>query len=66
MLESLGAGLSHGVLYAYARRRQDPICTNVILLAVVITLLFLLKYNYWLLIMFGLCAVDFLRQPQTW
>jgi hypothetical protein len=60
MLESLGAGLTVAVLYAYARVRetwaQEP-AKWVRWLGLALTLLFFEKYNYWLLVMIGL-AVD--------
>jgi hypothetical protein len=65
MLESLGACLSLAVLYAYLcvvqaagdGRREGR------LLGVTLTLLFLEKYNYWLLLVLALAAAAVLSRP---
>jgi hypothetical protein len=56
MLESLGAGLTVAVLYAYARVRQQPDAGPLRWLALALTALFFEKYNYWLLVVIGLGA----------
>lgn len=66
MYESLGAGLSLAVLYLYLATVQEQTRRYAILLGVTLSLLFLHKYNYWLLVVFGLIAGEFVRQPKAW
>jgi hypothetical protein len=66
MYESLGAGLSLAVMYLYLVMLQDQTRRSAIALGLTLTALFLHKYNYWLLVCFGLIAGEFLRQPQAW
>ena len=66
MYESLGAGLSLAALYSYLVVLQDRTGRAIVLLATTLTLLFLHKYNYWLLIIFGLTLGEFARQPRAW
>jgi hypothetical protein len=66
MYESLGAGLSLAALYFYLVTVQDQSRRAAIALGVTLSVLFLHKYNYWLLVLFGLIAGEFLRQPRTW
>ncbi|HVX85057.1 MAG TPA: hypothetical protein VH253_09595 [Phycisphaerae bacterium] len=56
MLESLGAGLTAAVLFCYVlvRERAEP--GRLRWLAIALTLLFFEKYNYWLLVVIGLCV----------
>ncbi len=56
MLESLGAGLTVAVLYAYARVRRQPDPPALRWLALALTALFFEKYNYWLLVVIALSA----------
>jgi hypothetical protein len=66
MLESLGAGLSLAAIYCYLVVIQDGTRRTAFGLAATLTLLFLLKYNYWLLVLFGLVLGEFARQPRAW
>jgi hypothetical protein len=54
MLESLGAGLSLVVLYAYLVSVQGDSGRSGRWLGLALTALFLLKYNYWLLVLLAL------------
>jgi hypothetical protein len=58
MLENLGACLSLASLYAYLRAVQDDSPGAGRWLAVALTALFLVKYNYWLLVVLALAAAD--------
>jgi len=60
MLESLGAALSLFVLYCYLLTVQDDAgeITKARWLAVALLLLFLEKYNYWLLVVLALLAAE--------
>jgi hypothetical protein len=64
MLESLGAALSLIALYLYVVAVQEPTPRSGRWLGMVLTLLFLHKYNYWLLVTFGLAATEVLRRPK--
>lgn len=66
MYESLGAGLSLAALYLYLAVLQDQTRRYAILLGLTLTALFLHKYNYWLLVLFGLSVGEFARQPKAW
>jgi len=66
MYESLGAGLSLAVIYLYLVVVQDGTRQAAIALGIALTVLFLHKYNYWLLVLFGLIGGEFLRQPGAW
>ena len=66
MYESLGAGLTLAVFYLYLLVLQDGTRPATILLGVTLSVLFLHKYNYWLLVLFGLVAGEFTRQPKAW
>src|SRR5262249_21290891 len=66
MYESLGAGLSLGVIYLYLAVLQDQTRQAAILFSVALSALFIHKYNYWLVVVFGLIAGEFLRQPREW
>jgi hypothetical protein len=62
MLESLGAGLTLIALFAYLGAVQDPANSGRAgrRLAVVLTILFVHKYNYWLLVALALTATEVL------
>lgn len=66
MYESLGAGLSLAVIYLYLAALQDGTRRAAIGLGVTLSLLFLHKYNYWILMVFGLTIGEFVRQPKAW
>jgi hypothetical protein len=66
MYESLGAGLSLAAIYLYLVAVQEPTRRAGMLLGITLTALFLHKYNYWLLIAFGLTGAEFARQPLAW
>lgn len=66
MYESLGAGLSLAVIYLYLATVQEQTRRYAMLLGLTLTALFLHKYNYWLLVVFGLVAGEFARQPRAW
>lgn len=61
MLESLGAGLTMLTLYLYVVARQEPSTRAWRRLAIVLTVLFFEKYNYWLLAMLALGAAEVSR-----
>jgi hypothetical protein len=54
------------VVYLYLVVLQDGSRQAAIGLGITLTLLFLHKYNYWLLVVFGLVAGEFARQPSAW
>jgi hypothetical protein len=66
MYESLGAGLSLAAFYCYLMAVQDRTPRSGVLLGVALTALFLHKYNYWLLALFGMVGGEFIRQPRAW
>lgn len=66
MYESLGAGLSLAVLYLYLATVQEQTRGYARLLGLSLAALFLHKYNYWLLVVFGLVVGEMLRQPWAW
>lgn len=66
MLESLGAGLSLAAIYLYLVVLQEQSRRFAVLLGLTLTALFLHKYNYWLLVVFGLGVGEFARQPAAW
>ncbi|MBI1829868.1 MAG: glycosyltransferase family 39 protein [Planctomycetes bacterium] len=66
MYESLGAGLSLAVIYLYLVVLQDGSRQAAVGFGIALTVLFLHKYNYWLLVLFGLIGGEFLRQPAAW
>ena len=66
MYESLGAGLSLAAIYLYLATLQDSSRRCALWLGVALSVLFLHKYNYWLLISFGLLLGEFARQPKAW
>jgi hypothetical protein len=58
MLESPGACLTLAVAYAYLRARQRPSNASHRWLAISLTALFFLKYNYWLIALFAVVAAE--------
>jgi hypothetical protein len=68
MLESLGAALSLLALYAYLLTVQGRAEDNGKArgLAVVLLLLFLEKYNYWLLVVLALLAAEVFSHPRSY
>ncbi len=66
MLESLGAALSLLVLYFYLVTVQGGSPRAAAGLALSLIALFFHKYNYWLLVVLGLTAGEFLRRPRAW
>jgi hypothetical protein len=66
MYESLGAGLSLAAIYLYLAVVQDGTRRAAVLLGLTLSVLFLHKYNYWLLVLFGIVASEFARQPTAW
>ncbi|HZZ82345.1 MAG TPA: glycosyltransferase family 39 protein [Gemmataceae bacterium] len=66
MLESLGAGLSLAAIYLYLVVLQEQSKRYAVLFGLTMTALFLHKYNYWLLVVFGLTLGEFARQPRAW
>ena len=64
MLESLGAGLTMLVLYAYAAARQDQSNKAWRRLGFALTALFLEKYNYWLIAVLALAVAEFSGDPR--
>jgi hypothetical protein len=63
MLESLGACLTLAALYAYLAATQDRTPAAGRGLGLALTLLFFLKYNYWLLAVLGLTAAVVAARP---
>jgi hypothetical protein len=55
MLESLGASLTLAGLYFYVSARQDRSVWRGVCFAVLLLALFMTKYNYWTLLVAGLC-----------
>ncbi|MGH7844930.1 MAG: hypothetical protein ACREQW_07155 [Candidatus Binatia bacterium] len=66
MLESLGACLSLLVLYLYLLAVQEPTERSYRNMALALTALFLLKYNYWLLVAAGLLTARIVDDPKRW
>jgi len=66
MLESLGAALTLAVLYAYVAARQAPTARRWRLLALALSLLFLEKYNYWMIAVLALAAAELSQHPARW
>lgn len=66
MLESLGACLSLAALYYYLVLRQEEGGRAARALGLSLTLLFLLKYNYWLLVVLALAAAECLARPRAY
>jgi Dolichyl-phosphate-mannose-protein mannosyltransferase len=66
MYESLGAGLSLAAIYLYLAVVQDGTRRAAVLLGLTLSVLFLHKYNYWLLVGFGIVGAEFARQPSAW
>jgi hypothetical protein len=66
MLESLGACLSLLVVYCYVVNIQEPERNAGRWLGLALTLLFLLKSNYWTLITITLVATELIRQPRAY
>jgi hypothetical protein len=66
MLESLGSGLSLACLYFYVALVQDRRGAIGWLLGGALALLFLEKYNYFVLVAVGLVAAELLRQAPLW
>jgi hypothetical protein len=60
MLESVGAFLTLAVLYAYLVAVQDSTRLSWRVLGGLLTLLFLHKYNYWMIALLGLVLADLL------
>jgi hypothetical protein len=68
MLESLGAGLSMAALYFYlvtVQARGASLWPGRCL-GLVLTLLFLHKYNYWTLVVAALAGATLTAQPRAW
>lgn len=63
MLESLGVCLSVWALERYVALRQSPSGATGRALGVVLTLLFLTKFNYWVLVVAGLVTTELLTRP---
>jgi hypothetical protein len=63
MLEGPGACLSLAAVYAYQRARQEESRAGLRWFGVLMTALFLLKCNYWLLALFALLATELCRSP---
>jgi hypothetical protein len=63
MLESLGAGLTMMALYMYVVAVQEASVRAGRNLAIVLTVLFFEKYNYWMLTAMALGAAEILRHP---
>ncbi len=66
MYESLGAGLSLAAFYLYLVVLQDGTRRAAIFFGITLTVLFLHKSPYWVLVVLGLLAGEFARQPQAW
>ena len=64
MLESLGAGLTMMALYMYVVAVQEASVRAWRNLAIVLTVLFFEKYNYWMLTAIALVAAQILRYPR--
>jgi len=64
MLESLGAGLTMMALYTYVVAVQDASARAWRNLAIVLTVLFFEKYNYWMLAAMALGGAEILRHPR--
>lgn len=64
MLESLGLCLTLAALYAYLRFVERPSRGTGIALGVVLSCLFLQKYNYWGIVVISLSIAEFLRRPR--
>lgn len=65
MLESMGAALTLLCLLRYLIAVQDTGSNRGRWLGLSLTLLFLTKANYWLLIVMGMTAAEVLRRPQA-
>jgi hypothetical protein len=66
MIESLGAFFTLLVLYAYVVVNQNPTTANGRWFAVALTLLFVTKYNYWVLALGGLLVTEFATRPRLY
>ncbi len=67
MLEALGAGLSAAVLFAYVRACERPErLGRWRALAILLTLLFFEKGNYWLLALAAIAAAALFEAPRWW
>ena len=68
MLESLGAGLSMAALYFYIATVQGRVASPWPgrLLGLALTLLFLHKYNYWMLVAAALAGATLAGLPRAW
>jgi hypothetical protein len=68
MLESLGACLTLAVLYAYlvTVQARTPTKWPARFLGLMLTLLFVEKYNYWLLVLLAVVAAEFVARPGTY
>ncbi len=64
MLESLGAGLTMMALYMYVVAVQEASVRAWRNLAIVLTVLFFEKYNYWMLAALALGGAEILRHPR--
>lgn len=64
MLESLGLCLTLASIYAYLRFADRPTRGSGIALGVVLSCLFLQKYNYWGIAIVSLTAAELLRRPR--
>jgi hypothetical protein len=65
MLESLGLTLTLAVVYAYLRFAECPSKLTGTALGVVLTCLFLQKYNYWMLAAAVLVVAEVVRRPRA-
>lgn len=64
MLESLGLCLTLASVYAYLRFVEQPTRRTGIALGIVLSCLFLQKYNYWGITVIALAATELLRRPR--
>ena len=63
MLESLGACLTLAALYVYVCWAENESIASRYGLPVVLTLLFLTKYNFWVLVVLTIAGAEFTRRP---
>jgi hypothetical protein len=64
MLESLGLALTLAAIYAYLRFVEQPTPRTGRVLGVVLSCLFLQKYNYWGITVIALSITELLRRPR--
>jgi hypothetical protein len=63
MLESLGLCLTLAAIHCYLRFAEQPTRRSGVVLGVVLSCLFLHKYNYWGIVVLSLAVTEFLRRP---